>query len=353
MKSIQKWSSPCPSKNSYLHHQPRRSWPACWARGCWTTSQETVLSCWSLSMIPLTWFWGDEHTRRYLDSSSGPCFCIQWCNVKTVHLVSGYWCTAATAWSSILWTHCRPHLSDVFNRQGHKGTGNRCIRTNIINARTSSGIINAKGFWDCTTSLALTGEANSWEYLKRYLKLDDDDQAIRCFKELGERCIPAELDSGELPAQVKALERIVCRVYNQKGATTLPSLRWELFRSKNLEGEMLPPTRATLLPHILRANYITMRDKSYQISCPDRPPIEANGWNAEKGLYIPVRYLALPAPQAVIELIKCFCKAGCKGRCSCSKNGLPCTPLCKCYGRDCANTIIIREDNRDSKLDDD
>ena len=46
-----------------------------------------------------------------------------------------------------------------------------------------------------------------------------------------------------------------------------------------------------------------MRDKLYQISC---PVIEANGWNAENGLYIPVRCLALPAPQAVslIELIK-------------------------------------------------
>jgi len=58
------------------------------------------------------------------------------------------------------------------------------------------------------------------------------------------------------------LEPIVCRVYNQKGLKTLLSLRGELFRSKNLEGEMLPPVRAALLPHILRANYITMRDKS-------------------------------------------------------------------------------------------
>jgi len=37
------------------------------------------------------------------------------------------------------------------------------------------------------------------------MTLDDDDQAIRCLKELGERSIPAELDSGELPAQVKAI----------------------------------------------------------------------------------------------------------------------------------------------------
>ena len=26
------------------------------------------------------------------------------------------------------------------------------------------------------------------------------------------------------------------------GATTIPALRWELFRSRNLEGEKLPPT---------------------------------------------------------------------------------------------------------------
>ena len=141
----------------------------------------------------------------------------------------------------------------------------------------------------------------------------------------------------------KGMGTFCVRVYNLKGATTLPSLRWELFPSKNLEGEMPHPTCATFY---LISNYITTRDKLYQISFPDRPPIEANGWNAENGLYITVRCLAFPAPQPVIELIKCSCKAGCKARCSCSKNNLP---QCKCYSRDCTNTIIIREDIRDSE----
>jgi len=107
-------------------------------------------------------------------------------------------------------------------------------------------------------------------------------------------------------------------------------------------------------PCYLISNYITTRDKLYQISCPDLTPIEANGYNAENGLYIIVRCLALPALQAVslIELIKCSCKAGSKGQCICSKKGLPCTHLCKCYGRDCTNTIIIREDIRNSESDD-
>ena len=113
---------------------------------------------------------------------------------------------------------------------------------------------------------------------------------------------------------------------------------------------MLPPTRAALLPQIIRANYITMRDKSYLDNCPALPPIEENGWKLEKEVYVPVRCLALPAPRAVVELVKCGCKAGCNGiRCSCLKNGLPCTPLCKCYGGDCANTI--REDTPDMDID--
>ena len=76
------------------------------------------------------------------------------------------------------------------------------------------------------------------------------------------------------------LEPIVCRVYNPKGLQTLLSVRWELFRSKNLDGEMLPPTSALLL-HILCANYITMRDKSYQTICPELTPIEANEWRKD------------------------------------------------------------------------
>ena len=100
-------------------------------------------------------------------------------------------------------------------------------------------------------------------WVNAYLRLGDDDPAINCFKELGKGSIHPELINGELPSPFDSLEHFACRVYSPKGPTTLPLLRWELFRSKNLEGEMLPPTRAALLPHILRANYITMRDKSY------------------------------------------------------------------------------------------
>ena len=103
---------------------------------------------------------------------------------------------------------------------------------------------------------------------------------------------------------------------------------------------MLPPTQAALLPHIIRANYVTMQDKSYLTDCPELPSIEENGWNLlESGCYIPVKCFALPAPKVILELTKCGCKAGCIGQCSCSINSLPCTPLCKCYSGDYANIV--------------
>ena len=156
---------------------------------------------------------------------------------------------------------------------------------------------------------------------------------------LGESHLPTTMNGTELPEQVKPLEHFVCRAYSPKGPTTLPALQWEMFRSRNLEGEMLPPTHAALMPHITRTNYIAMRDKSYVTTCPILPPIDQSGWSEENGIYLPVRCLTLPAPRAVLELTKCTCRGGCRGRCNCCKNGLPCTPLCKCYGSECSNAI--------------
>jgi len=124
------------------------------------------------------------------------------------------------------------------------------------------------------------------------MKLNKDDLAIICFWELGERCLPTELANGELPPQVKDLEKFVCQVWC---STSLPALSWELFHNKNLEGDILPPTWAALLPHAMCTNYIAMYDKSYTTPCPALPSIGQIDWNVENGLYVHVRCLTLPA----------------------------------------------------------
>ena len=192
-----------------------------------------------------------------------------------------------------------------------------------------------------------------------FMKLPDDSPVLEAFSRMGEVDIQGELDNEELPSNVAAVEAFVCTVYSANGPKSLPGLRWELFRTKNREGEMLPPTRASLLPHIIRANYISRRDKSYIAVRPVLPPIEQNGWDLQDGLYTPVMCLCLPAPKAVIELTKCGCKkTGCIGNCNCYKNTLPCTPMCKCNEDTCQNssrnqntTDSDEEDYSDSEMD--
>ena len=70
--------------------------------------------------------------------------------------------------------------------------------------------------------------------------------------------------------------------------------------------------------------------------CTDTSPVipspEKYGWTVERDIWVPVMTTILPAPQAVLNLVKCSCgKSGCKtGHCKCHKAELPCTDMCGC-----------------------
>ena len=67
-------------------------------------------------------------------------------------------------------------------------------------------------------------------------------------------------------------------------------------------------------------------------------PLNFGYYKNTNGQILPVTTKVLPAPQAVIELVRCKCKTDCSTlRCSCRKNNLPCTELCSCDTR-CANS---------------
>ena len=67
------------------------------------------------------------------------------------------------------------------------------------------------------------------------MALDEDDPAIDFFQNLDTALIPTQLTHGELPPQIENLESFVYRVYCKSGQRNLPGLRWEKFRSRNLE----------------------------------------------------------------------------------------------------------------------
>ena len=75
----------------------------------------------------------------------------------------------------------------------------------------------------------------------KFLSLDDDDDINGCFASLGVNDLSQlEMQNSQLPEQFIHLERFVCMAYSSSGHTVLPTLRWEMFRSRNLQGELLP-----------------------------------------------------------------------------------------------------------------
>ena len=98
-----------------------------------------------------------------------------------------------------------------------------------------------------------------------------------------------------------------------------------------------PLTLATFEPHVKRAHVIATISRSYEKPMPQIPPLVGYGLEeSEDGSIVPIRGLKLPAPQAIVELVKCGCRGQYSSRCSCIKNKLICTSLCKC--KDCNNT---------------
>ena len=155
--------------------------------------------------------------------------------------------------------------------------------------------------------------------------MDDDSLIVKTFGLFGS--FTAEhltlSENGQLHEVIHPLETFVCLGYSKDGAKTLPVLRWDLFRTKNLESELLPPTTATLLPHIQRTNYVCKVGKAYVTTHPKLPTLVESGWilNDKDKTLKPVLCLYPPAPKGVIELVKCACKAGasCGQHCSCKK----------------------------------
>ena len=108
----------------------------------------------------------------------------------------------------------------------------------------------------------------------------------------------------------------------------------------NKQGEQLPPTADSLIPHIKHAHIITQIGKRFKNSNPEIPPLIDNGWEeTSPGIVSATTCLSPPAPNAVLALTKCSCKKSrCTptSQCSCASSGLLCSGLCKCA--ECENS---------------
>jgi len=98
--------------------------------------------------------------------------------------------------------------------------------------------------------------------------------------------------------------------------------------------ESLPPTIAAARQHSLRT-YLTV-----QLN-----PVEWE-WHLRENMMLPVETDQPVAPESILKLVSCGCKAGCGKACGCWKLGLHCTAMCsQCEGQTCKNVAALGDED--------
>ena len=112
----------------------------------------------------------------------------------------------------------------------------------------------------------------SWN--KTFLSLEKSDEIVSVWAFLGTQY---QKPSDNICC---LLEKFVCITYALKSAeTSLKGLRWELFRLKSKEGEKLPHTRSSFLPHLWRPNNMAHMWKLSKHLQMELPSPVSYGWN--------------------------------------------------------------------------
>ena len=146
--------------------------------------------------------------------------------------------------------------------------------------------------------------------------------------------------------QMQQLERYVVLLYQRTSTlSSVNSARKHMF-TQNRKMDNIPPSYAALEQHVRRAAYQAGHIWGQSlVADPVVPPPEQWGWkrvgdsssssNSENQALSPCWTILPEAASACLELIKCRCKVGCTGRCSCVKANLMCesTDLCLCMGQ--------------------
>lgn len=143
-------------------------------------------------------------------------------------------------------------------------------------------------------------------------------------------------------------EKALLQVYKDTKELSLNTLRMKRFYSKVAVSQKainpcyLPPTSSAAKFHSYRVYHQIQAWKNNEL------PPEQWGWkfHSINSQYIPIQTDQKPAPDFLLELVRCSCKSGCLSmRCSCRRQGFECTLACaECKGcctnsdsHDCTN----------------
>jgi len=137
---------------------------------------------------------------------------------------------------------------------------------------------------------------------------------------------------------------ILKMLYGETPSDSLNGMRYSMYCKmaavslSKPQPERLPPTERASFYHILRVHLQVIR--WLNLSADELDPTEW-GWRLEDIRLAPIMTNFPAAPDDILNVIRCKCKAGCKmqSNCSCRANNLKCVTACKyCQGEECTNT---------------
>ena len=151
-------------------------------------------------------------------------------------------------------------------------------------------------------------------------------------------CTPAHAPTmDDVRELLSTFERFVVLLYYLENSDeNVNSARQTLFTQKHRETENIPPTQDSLYQHLLQVGYQAGHVWSQVLNKAQHLPSPADfGWIWKDELSVwEVKWMDLPlAGLACCAVIKRGCTIGCRGRCRCVQENLPCTLLCKCAHR--------------------
>lgn len=121
---------------------------------------------------------------------------------------------------------------------------------------------------------------------------------------------------------------------------------------KGLECEDLPPSMSSMIPHIQRAQYHSIKCNSSTMAHLKELDIVKYGYRLFENRIIPVMSVNPPAPDVVMNVVRCQCKKGCKTKaCTCKKNSASCSEFCGCIAFGCSNSRELIEKPDDESED--
>ncbi|CAC5416125.1 unnamed protein product [Mytilus coruscus] len=143
---------------------------------------------------------------------------------------------------------------------------------------------------------------------------------------------------------IKAGQEVLVCLFGGLPYNGLDILRFRKFLNKVSTGtawvqvHTLPPTSDAARFHSLRVylqsqTWIDLKAQEY-------------GWFISDNKLLPTKSVLPPAPEVLLNIIRCYCKQNCDSKCcTCRKHRLDCSISCgECRGVNCSNSPSVTDD---------